>query len=571
MLCIICTAFESVNQKRCRRPACNAAGLKSGPFWERIIVKERKPKRPAGRAPPSYGWHAVCKIESMSLRIARLLILSALLRLPLCVVTLPADGATVVLRSELEDLQRLRLRLLIDFSACDSAACRLMIIENRNASDAVLSPNDFLLGFSSSVLIAGPVCLRGVLAELYNPLAHEAESAVFTQEAALSLDVDMEIGSRRGLQLMIVPGTWSLFALSRSVKPQDGEPRLHEPLQIGTAALIQVAPWLGCELLGILSAAPGSERQHEAWYPQQPMFPAGTIVHAAGTLRLDLPTIRILAAAAASGSLLVAPGGLMNFRLVWAGSRSELSALLGYCSPDFLTPEGSWCDLVWLADGHVELELDPLCLSAWYRRRIPRQPALPAAFRPCVDQLGAGADLDIRIRPDWRVRFDAQARGEVSRETDGPACKEIGVEAAASLGRSMWTLALELAGKRNSELGWAAEADLSFVHRPFWGRVEIEAGCRGGAHPGYHAAAAVEVEAANGRLYVRMNRENAVPPGWSAENIGEQLRLFTLRLGWEVKTKLPAAPASTPSAARPDRESFRSANARCAPDIDSGN
>ena len=141
-------------------------------------------------------------------RISRiaLFLLPLLLRLLLCACRGSCDGTA--LRTELEDLEVLKTRLLIDLPDSPHGSRRLVYLENRNSTDPLVSPERWALGFSGPLITFGPVTLRGLLSQLYNPLAQGAGSEVFADSPELALDIDLDVGGRKGLQLWVVPDRW---------------------------------------------------------------------------------------------------------------------------------------------------------------------------------------------------------------------------------------------------------------------------------------------------------------------------------------------------------------------------
>jgi hypothetical protein len=456
-----------------------------------------------------------------------------LLRLLLGVCPGCCDGTAAAVRTELEDLQRLKSRLLIDLSRGRDSRCRLLYVEKRRSCDPVLRPQRWALGLSSPLFTAGPVCLEGILAQLYNPLAQGAGSEVFSDPAGLALDIDLDVASRKGAQLTLVPGHWHLFAVGRETAG----------VQLGTGLAIPFGRRVECELTGMLCAPPDglSGSRDGPWYAEEPPFPGGLASHLAGSLSVDLSRARLYLVAAASGGRLAAPGSLGALHLSLAATCAELQLLIGHCSSAFVTPEGELGDLEWLLAARLDWEFGPARLRAGCRREIDRLPPLPAAFRQSRDRLNAGAELQWRAGSGCRLSVEADAGLELLWSSSGAADRKCRLEAQGSLDWRVWRLELgaleswQTAGKRLGQLC------LSVARHPSWGKIDLGVGYQGGAETGFHLAAALEAIGEDKRLYLRGETRkvlsmDALAAGLSAADF---LDFFDLRLGWEAELRQP--------------------------------
>ena len=441
------------------------------------------------------------------------------------------DGADVCLRTELEDLEIMRSRLLIDFPAGPFGLRRLMYVEKRDAadragSDPLLMPQLWAVGFSGPLITAGPVSLHGILAQLYNPLAHGAGSEVFSDAPALSLNIDLDVGSRRGLQWQAVAGRWSLLGLYGE---QIGA-------QLGSALALPFGRSSECALVGLLSSPP--EKPGDGWYAERPLFPGGPISHLAGSLRWELDPLCICLAAAAAAGQQVAPGAFATLLVRLYAAPADLDLLLGNCSPEYFTPEGDRGDLEWVAAARAERIIGALHFSAGCRKELSPPPLLPQAFRESRDQLEAGIRVNSRSASGWTwcIRADAEMQREWS--TAGQGSSRYRVQAGSTLDWRVWSLTFGVNEQWGGRPEPAGDAGITVGCDPAWGEVELEAGYGHGRESGFHLAAALEVTGEDKRFYLRLETEGLIPPPAPADSrrAEDWLRLLSLRLGWETKS-----------------------------------
>lgn len=460
------------------------------------------------------------------LRVTLLLLLGLLLG----VDRAGCDTPTTALRTELEDLELMKTRLLIDFPASPYGLRRLMYVENRNSSDRagsepLLLPEQWAVGFSGPLITAGPVCLRGILAQLYNPLAHGAGSDVFSDVPALSLNIDLDMSSRRGLQWQVVAGHWSLLGLYNE---QSGA-------QLGSAIAVPFGRSIDCALVGLLSSPP--ERLEDGWYSERPLFPGGLITHLAGSLAWEFDPLRICLAAAAAAGRRVPPGAFATLLIRLSAAPADLDLLLGNCSPQYFTPEGDSGDLEWIAAVRVARDFGALHLSAGYRKELSSLPSLPEGFRESRDQLEAGIQVNSRSASGraWCIRGDAELQRGWS--TAGQGSSLYRVEAGSTLDWRAWSFSFGVKEKWGGESERVGDVGVIVGCDPSWGEVEVEAGYRHSPIPGFDLAVALDAIGEDQRFYIRAGTEEVLPLCASGDSWRDWLELFTLRLGWEAKSQ----------------------------------
>jgi len=439
------------------------------------------------------------------------------------------DGTTTTLRTELEDLEVMKSRLLIDLPENPGGPRRLMYVENRNGSNPLLQPEQWALGISGPLVTSGPVSLRGILAQLYNPLAHGAGSDVFADAAGLALNIDLDVAGRRGLQLRVIPGHWDLIGV---YKKRVGA-------QLGSVITLPFGRRTECTVVGLLSAPPDQLEDQQAWYAEDPLFPGGLISHLAGSLTVELDPLRLRLVAAASAGRLVGPRTFATLQLHRKAPPADLDLLLGYCSPRYFTPEGDCGDLQWLAAARVERRFGPLNFTAGWRKELPPLSPFPEAFLESRDQLSTGIEITRKTASgrSWSMEGDAELEREwspVGEKTD-----RCSLDAGSTLDWSVWSFTVGMKEEWGGDGERFRDARLVVGCDPSWGEARVEAGYRLNPLAGFHLAAALEAVWEGRRIFIQLETEDVLPRPASGDGrpAEDWLQLFSLRVGWEAKSR----------------------------------
>jgi hypothetical protein len=443
------------------------------------------------------------------------------------------DAASLTLRTELADLEEAKSRFLIDFYDSRGSEYRLMYVANRRISDPQLQPEAWSVGLASPLLTAGPVSLRGALAQLYNPLAHGPGSEVFSEAAGLSLDINLDLARRRGVQLGIIPQCFSFIGV---YKQQNG-------MQIGCLAAVPVGQRAEFALVGLLSAPPDQleDEAEGAWYADEPNFPGGPLSHLAGSLKWESTPLRLHLAAAASGGQRIGPGTLVTLHISRTASQRELDLLMGYCSAGYFSPEGNSSDPEWLAAARIRREFGFVHLSASCQKEISHLTSVPKVYRESRDHLTAGVEF-IRHTDSsrgWSIAGDAALQRAWSSTGDRQEHSSLEVETILDWHRWRFVVGMDE--------GWSSVSeryrDISLLvsYDPTWGEAKLAMGYQVIPATGFHLAAAIEAKGEYKRIFARLETREILPFGM--EGNGRQtedwLKLFTLCVGWEVKSGRP--------------------------------
>ncbi len=405
-----------------------------------------------------------------------------------------------------------------------------MYIENRSPGDPVSRPDQWALGISSPMVTAGPVNLSGILPQLYNPLSHGPGSGVFSESTDITLDIDLDIGSRIGIVLGAVPRHWEWFLL---YKEDVGA-------QVGSLIAFSFGQRVGFEFLGLLSNPSDRLRGggDESWFVDPSPFAGGLLSHLAGSFAFDLQPVSLYLSAAVSAGQRVLPGGVYSLCATWPGRRSDIVLLIGYCSDHFFTPEGRSGDLQWIFATRLVWNCRSTLLFGSYRKEISRAPTFPAAFRESCDLFALGTEVTRRITSRCLLHLQADAEMEWNWSSSGFPEQGICLDGNGTLDWYLVELAAGMAAEWDSENGWERDLKLLCALNPVWGSVELEMNLRSRQTLGWHLAADVELKGEAKRLYARVETRQVLPFKRPEQDHGgiDFFDLLSICIGWEAET-----------------------------------
>jgi hypothetical protein len=352
---------------------------------------------------------------------------------------------------------------------------------------------------------------------------------VFSDAAGLTLNIDLDVGGRRGLQLGLIPGHWSLLAI---YKEQTGA-------QLGSAIAIPLGGRIDFALVGLLSGPPPQLEHEQSWYAEGLLFPGGLISHLAGSLAWEHGPLRFSLVAAAAAGRWIGPGTFATLDMNLSAVLMDLDLMLGYCSPQYFTPEGDTGDLEWIVSARANRDFGAIRLTAACSKELSPLPPLPEAFRGTRDQLTAGIEIlrKTATRRAWSLEGEAELQREWSEEGEENSRRCLG--AAAALDWNVSGFSVGISEVRHGESELVRDVGVKVSHDPPWGKIELEAGYRQSPIPGLDLAAALDVTGEEKRFYILVGTEEVLPLRASADSLraGDWLELFALRVGWETKSQ----------------------------------
>jgi hypothetical protein len=306
----------------------------------------------------------------------------------------------------LDDLQVLRQRLELE-----AGGVRLVALDARRGLDPVYQA----FGLETPWLVLGPVEPGGLLRELANPLGFTPGSGVFGERSGLRLESSLSGTSRRGLQLAPLPERLGLYAVRSRTVPFTFGGLLRLPL--GRAGEAEALAQL------VLPPQPAAA---EAWFAGEPAHLGGPLVHLAGRFALQSsanprqPAGPILSWGAALCAGPMARPGLYN--RITAGLETgpaAAEALLGFCTEEYRTPEGTGGDSGTRLGLRVRVGAPTGTRLQFEWNRRDGQPAcgpaaVSAAYLPGCERWSLRLQIEAERARLERVRFEAA--GEVGTE-----------------------------------------------------------------------------------------------------------------------------------------------------------
>jgi hypothetical protein len=217
----------------------------------------------------------------------------------------------------------------------------------------------------------------------------------------------------------------------------------------------------------------------------------------------------------------------------------DLALLLGYCSPQFFTPEGDPGDLEWIAAARAEMDFGALHLSAACSKELYPLSPFPDAFRGGRDRIEVGIETvrKSRTRRVWSI--EGQGTWQLGWSEEGQESSFRCLEAGSTLDWGVWSVAVGLRDSRDGASEPVRDTRFTVRHDPLWGKIELEAGYQLSPAPGFEFAAALDISGEDKLLYIRVGTEEVLPFSSSGHRrqAGDWQEIFTLRLGWEVSTE----------------------------------
>ncbi|MDR1316564.1 MAG: hypothetical protein LBK13_06790 [Spirochaetales bacterium] len=207
-----------------------------------------------------------------------------------------------------------------------------------SAKDFADSEKDYTAaGFDSPWLTAGTVNTEGLFREIFSPLGYSAGSPVFTETSRLSLNTTPQRSTRTGVWLK-TPGDYA--ALGAYTDAQD--------ISHSAATLNFFRGKRGPLLSGLLMLSqPPSRLELDDWFPEKPLFPGGTLYHAAfrGQIPFDSYSGGITRAGVSSALCFgerTRPAAYYTLFASHTDKTLDIRLLYGHADTQYTTPEGRY-------------------------------------------------------------------------------------------------------------------------------------------------------------------------------------------------------------------------------------
>ena len=398
----------------------------------------------------------------------------------------------------------------------DRGQTRMVAVSLRDIRDP---ERDFqAAGFGSPALAAGPLDAGGLLREVSNPLGYGPASDVFSETTGLSLRTIMAKSSRFGIWASVPGRAFSLGGY------RNGEDISH------AAAAVNLGGGTNPAFSGLMMVSnPGERLETDTWFPEKPLFPGGTLYHAAARMRVPFDNLTGaetragLSFGVSRGERTPAAGFVHAF-----GSHKsknvEVNVLSGFCNEGYLTPGGAYPSLRTSHSAAVRLfpkgPLIPRAAAARDGYQVFR-PTSP--FRPSRRSLSAGAEYKTK-----NLSLNLEGTGKRERDAGGRESVRRSADASVRYRRNPLVISGQAGVVRQDDSEPALTAALEAEYRP--------KGWEFTARAGYGTA---PVQAVTGKISCSIRRRG-MNAGVSAElsrpfEPGDPLRYLVFSLFWRVR------------------------------------
>jgi len=265
-----------------------------------------------------------------------------------------------------------------------------------------------VLGVCLPWFLYGPLLARGMLRQVFDPLAFAAWSGVFEEHTGLVLDGALQT-SRAGVLLMPSPGHCGVFC--RPGREGGTEYGAFGSLQLGA----------GAAECAVLASRPDAQPSPDEWFITRAPFPGGDLTHFAARLILESPNLAASYAAGASSAQFAAPG---VFSALWIRGRLpeiEGAVLVSGATPGYRTPDGASTTVASRLSAMVRLGRDRRRgeLEAGFSFAAAEPGFSPRREIPTKNVVRAALSRDYLWACSWPLSVLLEAQKDINRDCDG--------------------------------------------------------------------------------------------------------------------------------------------------------
>jgi len=276
------------------------------------------------------------------------------------------------------------------------------------------------IGVSSPYLRAGPLALKGLLREIFNPLAYGPGSSVFQERPEIRLERSFSGSSKTGIVFDPVPDHAECFLFHSS-----------GVTKAGGSLSVPVGSYLETHLL-FSTSQPKRETVDDSWFTDRLPFPGDRLIHGATRLALDHPGLFGSLSLGISAGRRIVPGYFTLLDIVMKTEMFQPELSVGISSPRYFTPDGKWCSrgmslglvLTFLPFDFIELEGGYTCRldhpSGWesaMRRYLSSEEKRHALGG--LERYDAGFEGIWYLPNDLKITFSPHFEAEIERIGSG--------------------------------------------------------------------------------------------------------------------------------------------------------
>ena len=266
-----------------------------------------------------------------------------------------------------------------------------------------------VLGVSSPWFRYGPLLVRGMLRQVFEPLAFSAWSGVFEERTGLVLDGALQT-PRAGVLFMPFPDLCGIYC----------RPGRDGGTEYGAFGCLPFGAGAAAECV-LLASRPDPQAATDEWFMTRSPFPGGDVTHFAARLMLDSPSLAFSYAAGASSAQFAAPGA---FSVLWLRGRLpeiEGAVLISGATPGYRTPNGASTALASRFSALVRLGRDRRrgTLETGFSFSAAEPGFTPCREIPTKNVVRAAFSRDYDLAASWPFSVLLEAEKNISRDSDG--------------------------------------------------------------------------------------------------------------------------------------------------------
>jgi hypothetical protein len=280
------------------------------------------------------------------------------------------------------------------------------------------------IGLSCPYVKAGPLKLKGLLRELFNPLGYGPGSSVFRERPEIRLERSFSGSNKTGIVFDPIPEYVECFLFESN-----------KVAKAGGTLLIPVGDYMETQLL-VSTSEPQREEADESWFNESRLFPGDRLMHGAARLVLDHPGLFGSLSYCVSWGRQISPGyfTLLDITMKTDVFRPELC--MGISSPGYFSPDGGWCsrgiscglDITLVPLSFLQIEGGYLCrldhLSGWesamsrFLSSLEKIRSLSGSESYSVEAEGNWCprdDVTITVSPRFEANVERKGNGKTTR------------------------------------------------------------------------------------------------------------------------------------------------------------
>jgi hypothetical protein len=300
-----------------------------------------------------------------------------------------------------------------------------------------------VLGVSLPWFRYGPLLGRGMLRQVFDPLASSAGSGLLKEPTGLVLDGALP-PSRAGTLLVLPTGHGGLFC----------RPGREGGTEYGAYGRLPIRGGAAAECV-ILAARPDPRSAADEWYPDKSPFPGGDITNFAARLMLDSSPLSFSYSAGASSAQFAASGAFSTLWLRGQVSEIEAAVFAAGATSGYRAPDGSCASAASRLSGFVRLGRDRSrgTLEAGISRDAAEPGFSPRPEIPTRNVVRAALWREYAGSSSLRLALLLEAEKAVNRDHDGARTEtaRCGSTACLSLGTLEVTTALGVSDNEGAD------------------------------------------------------------------------------------------------------------------------